>query len=280
MNDFIVPWEGELKAATLRTRPHRYRINVRLENDRYAGVHCVNPGRGEGLMRKGARVWISRATNRRRALKWTWEFARKGKALVGTNSVTANKPIDEALRRKYISGLKSARKIARERCCGRQTRIDFEVTLWDHRKHYIEVKNCHLRYPDGNAYFPDSKTLRSRRHLWHLRRLVREGHEASLFIAIQRADVLALRPSDFHDPKFAAALRRAAGCGVRVRAFSFEPTTQGFVFRKELPVDLAPYPLRTVRRWSAGQRRFSGWNHWNSPKDIRRPKLSRSPKPA
>lgn len=268
MSDLIVPWDGDLRIATLRTRPHRYRINVRLENGCFTGAHCVNPGRGEGLMRRGTKIWISRSKNKKRSLKWTWELMKKGKTLVGTNSVTANKLIGEALRRRYIIGFKSARKVIGERFCSRRTRIDFEVILWNGRKHYIEVKNCHLRYPDGNAYFPDSKTMRSKRHLWHLRRLIQEGHKASLFIAIQRADVSSLCPSDFHDPEFAAALRRAATFGVSVRAFGFQPTKRGFRFKKEIPVDLSIYPTDNVRRWSARQRRFSGWNHWNSDKDI------------
>lgn len=70
----------------------------------------MNPGRGEGLMRKGAQVWLSRTSNKKRSLKWTWELFRKGKTIVGTNSVTANKLIEEALRRRYISGFMSARK--------------------------------------------------------------------------------------------------------------------------------------------------------------------------
>jgi sugar fermentation stimulation protein A len=201
-------------------------------------------------------------------LKWTWELTRKDNTLVGTNSVTANTLIGESLRRGYIYGFKTARRITGERFCGRRTRIDFEVTLRTGKKHFIEVKNCHLRYPDGNAYFPDSKTQRSVRHLWHLRRLIREGRKASLFIAIQRADVKSLRPSDFHDPKFSGALRRAAAVGVAVRAFSFRPTTRGFRFSREIPVDLSIYGTSQIRKWSERQRRFSGWSHWNSEKDI------------
>jgi sugar fermentation stimulation protein A len=168
VSDLIIPWSGDLLRATLRTRPHRYRINVRLENDRFIGAHCVNPGRGEGLMRRGALIWISRSRNKKRALKWTWELTKKGSTLVGTNSVTANTLIGEALRRGYIHGFRTARQVTAERICGRSTRIDFEVVLRTGKKHFIEVKNCHLRYPDGNAYFPDSKTQRSVRHLWHL----------------------------------------------------------------------------------------------------------------
>ena len=31
-----------------------------------------------------------------------------------------------------------------------------------------EVKNCHMVYPDGNGYFPDSVSARASRHMQEL----------------------------------------------------------------------------------------------------------------
>jgi sugar fermentation stimulation protein A len=261
-------WEGDLRKAVLRSRPHRFRINVTFDGKKHVGAHCVNPGRGEGLMRKGATVWLSPTSDKSRQLRWTWEIVKKGQSFVGTNSVTANKLIRELLLHRQIEGCTSARKIREEASCSKNCRLDFEVTFPNDRRHYIEVKNCHLRYPDGIAYFPDSKTQRSVKHLHVLRRMIRLGHRASLFIVVQRGDVDLLRPSDFHDPQFCAALRRAAAAGVSIRAFRFRPTIKGFFYTGEIPVDLAPYDLGKVERWSSRLAKHSGWNHWNSPKDI------------
>ncbi len=130
------------------------------------------------------------------------------------------------------------------------------------------MKSCHLKYPDGYAYFPDSTTERSIKHLRTLRRLVMRGHRASLFITVQRADIHGVRPSELHDPRFCRELRRAAKTGVEVRAFSFKPTLAGYAYTGEVPVDLTPYSSETQRRWSLLNQRHSGWNHWNSTKDI------------
>ena len=46
------------------------------------------------------------------------------------------------------------------------------------------------------------------------------GHAATVIFTVQREDVrvdCGVRPSDFHDPTFAAAMRDAASKGVRIR---------------------------------------------------------------
>ncbi len=244
----IQTWHGELRKAYLRARSHRFRIDVSL-NRRIVGAHYVNPGGGEALIKKGSILWLSRTQNRSRALRYSWELVRKGSGHVGTNSVSANHLIFEAIRRRLIPGLKSYRTISQEVSCGAKSRLDLLVEHRNGQHIFIEVKNCHLRYPDMHAYFPDSKTSRSIKHLELLQRIVRHGQRASLFVAIQRADVLAVRPSDVHDPDFGKALRRAYAAGVEVRAFCFRPTLKGFYFDREVAVDLRPYDLTNHRKW-------------------------------
>lgn len=259
----IKPWTGNLSKASFQVRPHRFQVTIRFPNNRVAGAHCVNPGRGEGLLKKGTVIWVSKSKKRGRKLKWTWELVKRNGVLVGTNSITANKLVHELLKQKLIKGFRSSRKITPETSCGRKVRLDFEVKLSNGRSHFIEVKNCHLRYPDGYAYFPDSETMRSCRHLRMLRRLIRDGHRASIFVIVQRDDIKGLRPSDFHDLRFAAALRRAADYGVTIRAFAFRPTLDGFIFSREIPVLLAKYPVDKISQWSRRNHHRSGWEFWN-----------------
>eukprot|EP00971_Amphidinium_carterae_P331543 6465173-Amphidinium_carterae.2 len=46
------------------------------------------------------------------------------------------------------------------------------------QRHYVEVKNCHMVYPDGNGYCPDSVSVRASRQ--HTNRLNREEPGANI----------------------------------------------------------------------------------------------------
>ena len=126
-------------------------------------------------------------------------------------------------------------------------------------RHFVEVKNCHLVYPDGFGYFPDSHSERAVKHVEALARQVARGQRASVVFTVQRADCVGLRPSALHAPEFARALRLAARRGVGLRAFRFEPTLEGLWLDAELPVDVGVYDVEAVRGWSRGYDATSGW---------------------
>jgi sugar fermentation stimulation protein A len=117
------------------------------------------------------------------------------------------------------------------------------------RQHFIEVKNCHLVYPDGRGYFPDAVSERATHHLMELMRVVENGHRATVLFTVQHPVARSLRPSDAHDPVFAQTARQAAAAGVRFRALLIEPTLEGLVVHRTIPVDLKPYATRRQERW-------------------------------
>ena len=122
-------------------------------------------------------------------------------------------------------------------------------------EHYVEVKNCHLVYEDGWAYFPDSVSERAARHCDALAALVSAGHRCSVIFVVQRDDVVhGVRPSAFHDPTFAAAAARAAAAGVAFRALRAVVSESGTHLTHEVPVDLTgaldETVIRRVRRIS------------------------------
>merc|ERR1740121_69078 len=68
------------------------------------------------------------------------------------------------------------------------SRLDF----WLRRpcgEHYIEVKSCHMVYPDGHGYFPDSISQRASRHVAELASLVARGHRATALFVVGRGDL-------------------------------------------------------------------------------------------
>ena len=56
--------------------------------------------------------------------------------------------------------------------------------------HYIEAKNCHMVYPDGHGYFPDSISARASRHVAELSELVKEGHRCRSELYRRLDDIL------------------------------------------------------------------------------------------
>lgn len=136
-------------------------------------------------------------------------------------------------------------------------------------QHYVEVKNCHMVYEDGWAYFPDSVSERAARHCEALAALARDGHRATVVFVVQRADVLhGVRPSAWHDPAFAAAAARAAASGVQFRALRADVAMDGTRVTHELPVDvdgaLEPSVVAAVGEWCARNQATTGWTRSQS----------------
>lgn len=118
----------------------------------------------------------------------------------------------------------------------------------------LEVKNCHLLYPDGRAYFPDSVSERARHHLEALADAIDRSTRAAVLFVCQMAGVEAVRPSDAHDPAFAAAARAVRRRGVRFFALQVRHTPKSILLDGRRPVELRPYQVEPVRRWREAAR--------------------------
>ncbi len=236
-------------------RYERFIAEIQL-GGRLVRAHCVNPGRMEGMVVPGARVWVSEAPGRH--LPWTWELVELDGRLVGANTTLPNRLVGEVLKRGLLPGLDDATAIHAERVFGRGHRVDFLLER-PRGLHYVEVKNCHLVYPDGCGYFPDSVSERATGHVEALTRLVKKGIAATVLFTLQRDDAQGLRPSELHDPRFASAMRSAVRAGLTARAVRLVPTLEGIRFDGEVPVDVARHALAPVRAWSAVLDATSGW---------------------
>lgn len=254
----LIPHRIPLQPARLVQRYDRFIADVALEDGSIVRSHCVNPGRMEGLVRPGAKAWISPAPEgSKRKLRWTLELLELDGRYVGANTVVPNRLAEELVRARMIPGLKRWRSLEREVRYGDNSRID--LMLRGATDHLVEVKNCHLVYPDRRAYFPDSVSERAAKHLRELAREVEAGRRATVLFVLQRTDGVALRPSRLHDPAFADAAREAAMSGVRFRAARVDPTPEGFVFQKMIPVDLGDYEQQSLAAYRDALIPHSGW---------------------
>ncbi|MDX2175294.1 MAG: DNA/RNA nuclease SfsA [Candidatus Sumerlaeia bacterium] len=260
-----VPWPAPLVEGRLLGRRNRFLADIELPGGRVATAHCVNTGRMEALVIRGARAWVSHHPGGGRALEWTWRMVEEDGVLVGCDTSMPNRIVAACIEARAVPGLAAWRAFRAEARYGERSRVDFLLEERGGRPHFVEVKNCHLAYPDGRGYFPDSVSERATGHLRELAREAAAGARATVLFTAQRADIRAIRPSDLHDPAFAGAAREAAAAGVRFRAISCAPTLGGIEVRGTLPVELKPYRLERHRRWFEERRATSGWSRRAEP---------------
>lgn len=254
----LIPHAQPLRPARFVQRYDRFIADVELEDGRVVSAHCVNPGRMEGLVRPGAPAWVSPAPEgRRRKLRWTLELLEIDGGFVGANTAVPNRIAEALVRARRIPGLKRWRSLEREVPYGEGSRID--LMLRGATDHLVEVKNCHLVYPDRRAYFPDSVSARAARHLDELIREVEAGRRATVLFVLQRTDGRSLRPSRLHDPVFADAATRAREAGVRFLAARVDPTPDGYVFEKMIRVDFSDYDPENLDPYRRALDDWSGW---------------------
>jgi sugar fermentation stimulation protein A len=206
----------------------------------------------EGLTTPGSRVWISRSDNPKRKLAYTWELAqgdeRTAHRIFGAHTATPNRLVRRLLEEGHLPWLQPFDELAAERRYGERSRIDVWLRSGE-RETYIEVKNCHLVYPDDRAYFPDAVSDRAARHLQELAAMVDQGHRAEVLFVCQTGPVESVRPSDVHDPRFAETARTVAAKGVRFNALAVTNTPEEIRVDGTVPVDLEPYPTQPVERF-------------------------------
>ncbi len=258
---FLLP---PLFPATLVHRRDRFFADADLDSGERVVAHCVNTGRMEGLTKPGRRIWLSKPPPRvpPRKLAYTWELIELSSGLIGTNTAIPNAFVGAVLAAGLLPGLGHV-KCTPEAPLGilrnsRSSRSDFLLETVEGTRIWVEVKNNHLVYRDGFAYFPDSVSERATEHLEALATKVAAGDRAVVVFLVQRGDATGVRPSDVHDPAFAAAARRVAALGVEFRALAAVPevTVEAAHLRLigEIPVDLAPYPTAPVAAFQASLR--------------------------
>lgn len=287
----LVPYDVTLQRGVLIDRRDRFVATIRLDSplNPVVDAHCVNPGRMEAFVDPGATVWVTRAPEgSTRKLKYSWEAIERADAIngepimCGANTQRPNLLMRAVLEARILAGLEDWTTLKAEPAFTvtladgtvHSGRSDFKLTSGDGaQQHFVEVKNCHLVYSDGWAYFPDSVSERATRHCDSLAALVAQGHRATVCFLVQRSDVVhGVRPSAFHDPTFAAAARRAAAAGVAFRALRAAVGLDGTQITHELPVDLTgsdePHVVEAVRGWWTANRESTGWTRSQSGRRV------------
>lgn len=233
-------FDCSLTPGTLERRYKRFLADVELNTGERVVVHCPNTGSMLGCDEPGSRVWLSRSSNPRRKLAWTWELVETGpdRQLACINTSRANTVVGEFLHHSPPGDLSGYDRLHPEvRYGAEKSRIDWllEASGGGRPRVWVEVKNVTLAR-DGVGYFPDAVTTRGQKHLRELAARVREGDRALLLFCVSHAGASEVRPAADIDARYAALLREVVGEGVECRAWRCRMSPELMELTSEVPV--------------------------------------------
>lgn len=225
-----------LVTGRLIKRYKRFLSDIELDNGEIVTAHCANPGSMLGLAEPGSRVWLSRSTNPKRKLPFSWELVDDGRSLVGINTSRPNDLVAEAVTSGAVAELAGYQDLKREVPYGQNSRIDLLLESPDRPSCYVEIKSVTLSRRPGVAEFPDSVTARGAKHLDELAAVAQSGARAVLFFLAQRTDCDRLEVAADLDPAYAEAFARASASGVEVVCYGCKVGPEAIELDRPLPV--------------------------------------------
>jgi sugar fermentation stimulation protein A len=231
-------FKSPLIEGRLVKRYKRFFADVVLPDGETVTAHCANTGAMAGIKDPGLRVWLSRADNPKRKLKFTWEIVEAQETLIGTLPNLANDLAEEAVANGTLTELTGYQSLRREVKYGENSRIDLLLEHDDRPPCWVEVKNVHWMRQPGLAEFPDGVTARGSKHLGELSAKARSGERAVQLFIVQRSDCTTLRAAADTDPVYAQALQDAAKAGVEILAYGCDVSTDEIRITRAMSMEL------------------------------------------
>lgn len=232
-------FEEPLIRGTLIRRYQRFLAEVELDSGETVTAHCANPGSMLGVNSAGSEVWLSRARNPARRLRYTWELIRVGGSLVGINTARPNTLVAQAIATGAIAELAGYDGCRREVKIGHNSRIDLLLEGAGRPPCLVEIKNVTLRrddQPGRRLEFPDAVTERGTRHLRELSRAVQGGARAVMVYLAQRDDGDHFAVAADIDPAYAEALQAAMAVGVEALCYRCRVSLNGIEVRDRIRI--------------------------------------------
>jgi sugar fermentation stimulation protein A len=215
-------------------RYKRFFVDLLL-NKEIVTAHCANSGSMIGLLNEGENAWISESKNKERKLKYTLEILEHDKQMIGVNTHSTNKIVEEALINKKINELTNFNQIKREVKFNDNTRFDFLVSN-NEEQAFIEAKNVTLKREKDCAEFPDAPTTRGQKHLLELIEAIKKKYKAYLIFLVQREDCNFFKISKDIDKKYYEYLIQAKKKGVNFLCYSSKVTDKEIILNKKIEI--------------------------------------------
>lgn len=242
----LIPFPVDCVIGRFVRREKRFFVHV-LVNGRPDVAHTNNTGSMLGLLRPGAPVLLSPASNPGRKLRWTLELVWVGPVpeselsenwrsgfWAGVNTSTPNRLLEAAFYAGRLPWASGYTRFTREKSRG-DSRLDALLEGPDLPRLWVECKNVTLA-EDDVALFPDAVSVRGVKHLDALEAIVKDGERGAMFYCIQRPDGHCFAPADMIDPVYASTFYRGRRMGVEVYAHQTLLSPQGIDLSECVPV--------------------------------------------
>jgi sugar fermentation stimulation protein A len=218
-----------LYPGVLLKRYKRFFADIELETGEVITAHCPNTGPMTGISTPGSLVQVSRSSNPKRKLLYTWEMIQVNDtvpAWVGVNTGLPNRLVKLALEKRLFPSLGNYEKIQFEVPYGTEkSRVDFLLTGEEVPPTYVEVKST--TWAQGElVLFPDTVTTRGQKHLRELMALLPENR-AVMFYLINRGDCTQFSPGDSADPTYGKLFRDGIAKGLEILPCRFDISPMG-----------------------------------------------------
>ena len=229
-------FDQKLISGEFIKRYKRFFVDVRI-GDLTVTAHCPNTGSMMGLLKRGNKVWLSKADNPKRKLKYTLQVIEDHNSKVGINTHLTNKIVLDALKKKNIKIFKDLIEIQQEVKFNDNTRFDF-LLIEKTKKTFIEVKNVTLSRKKGLAEFPDAITSRGLKHIKELLNARRKGYETYLLYLIQRDDCNKFKLARDIDPEYSKLLKKAVKKKLKILCYDCKFSSKGIKLNRKIQIKI------------------------------------------
>lgn len=172
-----------------------------------------------------------------RKTKFTLEMVRSKGVWVGVNTLLTNDLAARIIEEGLIDDpFWKNLSIVRREAAYEDSRLDFLLSS-GREEIYTEVKSVTLKRKDS-ARFPDSVTVRGKKHTNALAELVDKGFGAAVLFLVQRSDCDSFSPAGDIDPDYTNALKEALDSGVQSAACRLDVNPERIEFMGPVPISV------------------------------------------
>ncbi len=216
-------------------RINRFSARVR-QDSRQIVVHMTNTGRLEDLLRYGVEILYCPVATGRTVGKLIGVMVDERAAVIDTKLQA--KAFETAYKNGLISWLKGYRLVGSEYLV-KGSRVDYVFVDRKGLKTFVELKSAVYLNSENGAMYPDTVSLRGRKHITLLTELAKNYGSKIVFVAAHPRAMF-FTPCDAGDPVVRHLLLKAVHAGVEIHAVKLYMDGFGKIYwcGAKLPVKL------------------------------------------
>ena len=214
-------------------RLNRFTVETNVDG-RIIKAHLTNTGRLKEYIVSGKKALLIRISAPK--LKYRIVAVEDGDAYAVIDTLTQAKAFEYAFNRGLIKRFRDCRVITKNPRVY-DSMLDYIIEC-DGMRYYVEMKSAVLRGPDREAMYPDCPSIRGRRHIKTLMKLVELGEKGLLVFLAGFPRARCIKPYEEGDPEVARLMRDAYISGVEILGISIYMKSGGEIFMEnnDLPI--------------------------------------------